>query len=198
MFNGLESSAGAGPNQDDNLLYAGRVAYNFLSVEKNPGYYTRGTYYGTGGDILTVAVAFQSREDGAGSFLNPGDYRNISADVRCALLASSVDLFWRFGGNNGLTDFKNILGFDLQADTARITLFVRSALALALAYAGCPALINSKFGRVLVAVRDAENRARFIGYKVVGLQAVGVHRVGGAGQHRGALYVGKGWFAVGR
>ena len=66
MFNGLESSAGAGPNQDDNLLYAGRVAYNFLSVEKNPGYYTSGTYYGISGDILTVAVAFQSPEDVAG------------------------------------------------------------------------------------------------------------------------------------
>lgn len=81
VFNGLESSAGFGPNQDDNLLYAGRVAYNFLSVEKNPGYYTSGTYYGTGGDIFTVAIAFQYQEDGAGSFLNPGDYRNISADV---------------------------------------------------------------------------------------------------------------------
>lgn len=80
VFNGL-SSAGAGPNQDDNLLYAGRVAYNFLTVEKNPGYYTSGTYYSTGGDILTVAVAFQYQGDGAGSFCNPGDYRNISADL---------------------------------------------------------------------------------------------------------------------
>ena len=59
VFNGLESSAGAGPNQNDNLLYAGRVAYNFLSVEKNPGYYTSGTYYGSGGDIFTVAGAFK-------------------------------------------------------------------------------------------------------------------------------------------
>jgi hypothetical protein len=81
VFNGLESSAGAGPNQNDNLLYAGRVAYNFLSVEKNPGYYTSGTYYGTGGDIFTVAAAFQYQEDGAGSFLNPGDYRAFMADV---------------------------------------------------------------------------------------------------------------------
>ncbi|MCG2635082.1 MAG: hypothetical protein J4A00_09280, partial [Gammaproteobacteria bacterium] len=44
VFNGLESTAGMGSNQDDNLLYAGRIAYNFLSVEKNPGYYTSGTY----------------------------------------------------------------------------------------------------------------------------------------------------------
>lgn len=81
VFNGLESSAGFGPNQDDNLMYAGRVAYNFLSVEKNPGYYTSGTYYGTAGDIFTVAMSFQYQEDGAGSFLNSGDYRALMADV---------------------------------------------------------------------------------------------------------------------
>lgn len=81
VFNGLESSGGAGPNQDDSLMYAGRIAYNFLSVEKNPGYYTSGTYYGGGGDIFTVALAMQYQEDGVGSFLNPGDFLGISADV---------------------------------------------------------------------------------------------------------------------
>ncbi|MEC9320199.1 MAG: hypothetical protein VYD08_09970, partial [Pseudomonadota bacterium] len=80
-FNGLESAAGTGPNQDDNLLFAGRIAYNFLSVEKNPGYYTSGTYYGNGGDILTLAVAMQHQEDGSGSFLNPGDFFGISFDL---------------------------------------------------------------------------------------------------------------------
>ena len=39
-----------------------------------------------------------------------------------------------FGGNNGLTDFKDILGFDLQSDATRIGLFLSSALALALGY----------------------------------------------------------------
>ncbi|MBX9605286.1 MAG: hypothetical protein K2Y51_03635 [Gammaproteobacteria bacterium] len=81
VFNGLESAAGFGPNQDDNLLYAGRVAYNFLSVEKNPGYYTSGTYYGTGGDILTLGIVAQYQEDGSGSFLNPGDHLNVSVDL---------------------------------------------------------------------------------------------------------------------
>ncbi len=80
VFNGLQSGAGVGPNQDDNMLFAGRVAYNFLSVEKNPGYYTSGTYYG-GGDIFTVGVAFQYQEQGAGSFANPGDFRGLSVDV---------------------------------------------------------------------------------------------------------------------
>ena len=71
-----------------------------------------------------------------------------------------------FGGNNGLTDFKDLLGFDLQADHTRLALFVLSALMLALAYAACRAIVNSKLGLVLVAIRDAETRARFIGYRV--------------------------------
>ena len=71
-----------------------------------------------------------------------------------------------FGGNNGLTDFKDLLGFDLQADHTRLALFVLSALMLALAYVTCRAIVNSKLGLVLVAIRDAETRARFIGYRV--------------------------------
>ena len=71
-----------------------------------------------------------------------------------------------FGGNNGLTDFKDLLGFDLQADHTRLALFVLSALMLALAYLACRAIVNSKLGMVLVAIRDAETRARFIGYRV--------------------------------
>jgi urea transport system permease protein len=71
-----------------------------------------------------------------------------------------------FGGNNGLTDFKDILGFSLRADGTRIGLFVASALFLGLGYIACRAVVNSKLGRVAVAVRDAEDRVRFTGYKV--------------------------------
>jgi len=71
-----------------------------------------------------------------------------------------------FGGNNGLTDFKDILGFNLQADTTRISLFVASAVALGFGYLLCRAVVNSKFGRVVVAIRDAEDRSRFVGYRV--------------------------------
>jgi len=71
-----------------------------------------------------------------------------------------------FGGNNGLTDFKDILGFDLQSDATRCTLFVLTALFLAIAYVFCKWITTSKFGRVLVAVRDAESRTRFMGYRV--------------------------------
>jgi urea transport system permease protein len=71
-----------------------------------------------------------------------------------------------FGGNNGLTDFKDILGFSLQADSTRIGLFIASGIALGLGYLSCRALITSKLGRVAIAIRDKEDRARFIGYKV--------------------------------
>ncbi len=71
-----------------------------------------------------------------------------------------------FGGNNGLTDFKDILGFSLQADATRIALFVVSGVALALGYLACRALVKSRLGRVAVAIRDTEDRTRFIGYKV--------------------------------
>jgi urea transport system permease protein len=71
-----------------------------------------------------------------------------------------------FGGNNGLTDFKDILGFNIQSDATRATLFVLSVIALALGYLLCQWLVNSKFGKVLVAIRDAESRTRFIGYRV--------------------------------
>ena len=71
-----------------------------------------------------------------------------------------------FGGNNGLTDFKDILGFSLQSDSTRIGLFLASAAALALGYILARYVVISKLGRVVTAVRDAEDRARFLGYRV--------------------------------
>ena len=71
-----------------------------------------------------------------------------------------------FGGNNGLTDFKEILGFDVQARTTRVGLFVCSVLALALTFLICRFVVTSKLGRVLLALRDAESRVRFLGYSV--------------------------------
>ncbi len=71
-----------------------------------------------------------------------------------------------FGGNNGLTDFKDILGFPLQSASTRIVLFVLSVAALACGYLLCRWVVSSKFGKVLVAVRDAESRTRFLGYRV--------------------------------
>jgi urea transport system permease protein len=71
-----------------------------------------------------------------------------------------------FGGNNGLTDFKDILGFNVQAEGTRTALFSITCVALMIAFVLCRALITSKFGKVLIAIRDAEARARFLGYRV--------------------------------
>ncbi|CAO3442989.1 Urea ABC transporter, permease protein UrtC [Azospirillum argentinense] len=70
-----------------------------------------------------------------------------------------------FGGNNGLTDFKEILGFDIQAASTRVGLFVATVVALAVGYVLASAVVASKLGKVLIAVRDAESRVRFLGYE---------------------------------
>jgi urea transport system permease protein len=71
-----------------------------------------------------------------------------------------------FGGNNGLTDFKDILGFNVQSDATRAALFSTSALTLALCFLIAKAIVGSKYGKALIAVRDAESRVRFLGYRV--------------------------------
>jgi urea transport system permease protein len=71
-----------------------------------------------------------------------------------------------FGGNNGLTDFKEILGFSLSADGTRVALFLTTVFVLAAAYIACRFIVTSRLGRVITAIRDAESRTRFCGYKV--------------------------------
>jgi urea transport system permease protein len=71
-----------------------------------------------------------------------------------------------FGGNNGLTDFKDILGFNVQAPGTRAALFAASIVALMIGFAICRAIVTSKLGKVLIAIRDAEARTRFLGYRV--------------------------------
>jgi urea transport system permease protein len=71
-----------------------------------------------------------------------------------------------FGGNNGFTDFKELLGWDLQRDGMRVVLFLASTAALAASYVSCRAIVSSRAGRVLRAIRDAESRTRFLGYRV--------------------------------
>ncbi|PML78704.1 urea ABC transporter permease subunit UrtC [Enterovibrio norvegicus] len=71
-----------------------------------------------------------------------------------------------FGGNNGLTDFKDLLGFSLQSDTTRVGLFVATALGLIITYLLCRAIVSSRLGALAIAVRDAESRARFVGFAV--------------------------------
>ncbi len=105
------------------------------------------------------ALAFRSRVTGV--------YLSIMTQ---ALTYALMLAFFRnemgFGGNNGLTDFKDILGFSLQSDNTRVALFIASAVALGLGYLACRAIVVSRLGKVMVAIRDTEDRVRFIGYRV--------------------------------
>lgn len=75
-----------------------------------------------------------------------------------------------FGGNNGLTDFKDIVGFSLQSDATKIGLFVCTGLALIVSYIVCRMVVTSRLGRVALAIRDTESRTRFMGYDVDGIK----------------------------
>ncbi|MBS7702557.1 urea ABC transporter permease subunit UrtC [Chelatococcus asaccharovorans] len=90
----------------------------------------------------------------------------ITQAMTFALLLAFFRNDMGFGGNNGLTDFKDLLGFNIQAQGMRVTLFSVSALALALGYLVARVMVTSTYGKVLIAIRDAESRARFLGYRV--------------------------------
>ena len=104
-------------------------------------------------------LAFRSRVTGV--------YLSI---ITQALTYALMLAFYRnemgFGGNNGLTDFKDLMGFSLQDDRTRVALFVLSAVALAGGYVACRGIVASRLGRLMIAIRDAEGRARFLGYRV--------------------------------
>jgi urea transport system permease protein len=94
-----------------------------------------------------------------------------------------------FGGNNGLTDFKDLLGFNVQAEATRNVLFSISCMALMLGFLVCRAVVTSKFGKVLIAIRDAEARTRFLGYRVESYKLFVFTLSGCMAGIAGALYV---------
>ncbi|MDB6060913.1 MAG: urtC [Verrucomicrobiaceae bacterium] len=105
------------------------------------------------------SLAFRSRVTGV--YLSI-----ITQALTYALMLAFFRNAFGFGGNNGLTDFKDILGFNLQHDGTRIVLYLLSIAALVGGYALSRKIVTSKFGRVVIAIRDAESRARFMGYRV--------------------------------
>ena len=127
-------------------------------------------------------LAFRSRVTGV--------YLSI---ITQALTYALMLLFFQndfgFGGNNGLTDFKDLLGFSLQSDSTRVVLLISSALALTFGYLVCRWLVSSRYGRVLVAVRDAESRVRFMGYRVEHYKLVAFTLSAVLAGIAGALYV---------
>tara|TARA_R110001583_G_scaffold26571_5_gene95802 strand:- start:8059 stop:9237 length:1179 start_codon:yes stop_codon:yes gene_type:complete len=103
-------------------------------------------------------LAFRSRVSGV--------YLSIMTQAMTyALMLSFFRNEMGFGGNNGLTDFKDIFGFSLQSPNTKLALFAATAVALAIGYAVSHYIVNSKMGRVVTAIRDAEDRVRFAGFK---------------------------------
>ncbi|CAN7176818.1 urea ABC transporter permease subunit UrtC [Rhizobium sp. LjRoot254] len=90
----------------------------------------------------------------------------ITQAMTYALLLAFFRNDMGFGGNNGLTDFKEILGYSVQADGTRASLFAATAIMLAVCLLISSAIVRSKYGKVLIGVRDAESRTRFLGYRV--------------------------------
>lgn len=103
-------------------------------------------------------LAFRSRVSGV-------YFSIITQALTYALLLAFFRNEMGFGGNNGLTDFKDILGYRLQDDTTRVALFTITAVILIAAYSLSYTLLRSRFGRIIIAIRDAEDRSRFLGYK---------------------------------
>ena len=104
------------------------------------------------------SLAFRSRVTGV--------YLSIMTQaLTYALLLAFFRNEMGFGGNNGLTDFKDILGFSLQADSTRIALLLISALVLSIALIVSHLVLKSRLGKVVIAIRDTEARVRFLGYR---------------------------------
>ncbi|BDG09200.1 urea ABC transporter permease subunit UrtC [Anaeromyxobacter paludicola] len=140
----------------------------FLDWKALPWYW-RGTEHAAWALALAVLVpglvalvfgffAFRSRIKGV--------YFSI---ITQALTLAAMLLFFRnetgFGGNNGFTDFKRVLGHPIAAPATRVALFMLTAAALAGTLLLCRWLVASRYGRVLTAIRDGESRARFLGYQ---------------------------------
>lgn len=140
----------------------------FLSWKSLPWYWW-GTDHFAWAMVLVLAVpallagifgwlAFRSRVSGV--YLSI-----ITQALTYALMLAFFQNGFGFGGNNGLTDFKDILGADLHAPATRAMLLVITGVFLAAGLLAARFIVASRFGNLLVAVRDAENRTRFLGYR---------------------------------
>ncbi len=104
-------------------------------------------------------LAFRSRVTGV-------YFSIITQALTYALMLAFFRNEMGFGGNNGLTDFKDILGLPIAAEGTRISLFLASGFMLILAYIACRYIVTSRMGKIIISIRDAESRTRFCGYKV--------------------------------
>ncbi len=164
----------------------------FLNWQELPWYWWGFDQFGFAA-IMAIAVpgllafvfgwlAFRSRITGV-------YFSIISQAMVFALMLAFFRNDFGFGGNNGLTDFKDILGFELSHTRTRMALYMLSVLALAGGYILCRFIVTSKLGRVMLALKDAEPRVRFLGYRPANAKVVAFTASAMLAGVAGALYV---------
>jgi urea transport system permease protein len=164
----------------------------FLDWKELPWYWTGSEHFLWAALLSVAAPALVAFVFGYFAFRSriKGVYFSI---ITQALTYAAMLLFFRnetgFGGNNGFTDFKRVLGYSITSPETRLMLFGASALALALTFLFACYLVGSKFGRVLTAVRDAETRVMFIGYDPLWFKLFAWTVSGALCGVAGALYV---------
>jgi urea transport system permease protein len=145
----------------------------FLDWKELPWYWRGSEHFWRSGLLVVLAPGLLALAFGFFAFRSRirGVYFSI---ITQALTYAFMLLFFRnqtgFGGNNGFTDFKRILGFSLASSRTRVALFVITATTLLLSLVLCRWLVRARLGRVLTAIRDAESRLRFFGYDPVGFK----------------------------
>ena len=166
-FDGVDG----GPNQGDSLLYSGRVAYNFLNRESNPGYYTSSTYYGGLGDVLTIGLSYQYQKDGTGTAASPGNFDAVIVDA----------LFEKVLGDQGVLTiegeykmFSASLTPAALADPTCFCLFDGDAFFVTAAYLFPK---DMGMGRVQPYVRYTSNEPDFAGMENSDLTEIGVNYI---------------------
>ena len=107
--------------------------------------------------FIFSALAFGSRVTGV-------YFSIITQALVFTLMLAFFQNDFGFGGNNGLTDFKDILGKDISSKETRAALYICSATMLILSYLTCRFIVSSKIGNILIGIRDRETRMRFLGY----------------------------------
>ncbi len=120
LFDGLDGIS----NQSDEVLFATRLAYNFLNKEENPAYYTSSTYYGGLGNIFTVALSYQSQSDGVGTATNSGDFSGFAVDFLSETVLSNDGVLTLEGEYKDFdSDFTGVDSAALAPNTANFALF---------------------------------------------------------------------------
>ncbi len=107
--------------------------------------------------FIFSALAFGSRVTGV-------YFSIITQALVFTLMLAFFQNDFGFGGNNGLTDFKDILGKDISSKETRAVFYICSAIMLITSFLICRFIVKSKIGNILVGIRDRETRMRFLGY----------------------------------